>query len=289
MALGDQLERLAAAENLPPTYPAMAERWFIPLADWLCEQQAEQSGPLLVGVNGAQGTGKTTACDALELILAERGRTVAVLSLDDFYLDRPARRLLAKLAHPLLATRGVPGTHDVELLEEALDCLAWGRSVSTPVFDKAVDDRLPREQWRETPPADVVLLEGWCIGATPQPVGELTTPINALEATEDPEVRWRQHVNEQLAGPYAELFAKLHRLVMLRAPSMEQVLAWRRLQEEKLAARRSGAGVMTPEQVERFVQHYERVTRHCLAEMPARADYLLEIDANHDIVQGRAS
>lgn len=287
MALGDQLVALAAEESLPQTYPAMAERWFSPLADWLQARQAEQCGPLLVGVNGAQGTGKTTACSVLALMLAERGLSGAVLSLDDFYLDKPSRVLLGKVAHPLLETRGVPGTHEVELLEEVVDSLLMGGDVSTPVFDKAADDRLPRDQWRSVPSADVTLLEGWCIGAIAEPDSALQTPINSLEQEADGDGYWRGFVNAQLEGPYAELFAKLHALVMLRAPSMEQVLEWRRLQESKLAARRSGSGVMTPEQVARFVQHYERVTRHTLAEMPQRADYVLDIDAEHDIVGAR--
>ncbi len=284
MALGEQLVALAAEEALPPSYPAMAERWFTPLADWLAQRQAAQGGPLLVGVNGAQGTGKTTACSVLRLMLEHQGLSAAVLSLDDFYLDKASRVLLGKVVHPLLETRGVPGTHEMDLLEEVIDYLLWGREVLAPIFDKAIDDRLPRDQWQTVPPVDVILLEGWCIGATSEPESALRDPINALEREEDPDGRWREYVNTQLDQDYAVVFGKLHHLVMLKAPSMEQVLEWRRLQEEKLAARRSGTGVMSAEQVFRFVQHYERVTRHCLDDMPGRADYLLEIDAAHDIV-----
>lgn len=288
MELGERLKTLAATEALPASYPDMAERWFTPLAEWLADRHRAAGDPLLVGVNGAQGTGKTTACAVLRLMLEARGLRAVTLSLDDFYLGRDARASLARDIHPLLATRGVPGTHEIALLNAALDELLHGRSVAVPVFDKASDDRLPREQWLQEEPADVVLLEGWCIGATPEDPEALDQPLNELEATEDAEGRWRCYVNEQLAGPYAALFARMHALVMLKAPSLERVLEWRQLQESKLAQRRSGAGVMSPAQVRRFVEHYERVTRHCLDDMPARADYLLEVGEDHTIHGARS-
>jgi D-glycerate 3-kinase len=283
VALGDQLKALAAAEALPASYPTMAERWLTPLADWLQARFEAARAPILVGVNGAQGTGKTTACAALCLMLEDRGLRAVTLGLDDFYLGKAERRALAARVHPLFLTRGVPGTHETKLLAEAVDSLLQGGSVTVPVFDKASDDRLPNAFWRELGPADVLLLEGWCIGALPESEPELAEPLNDLEAREDLDGTWRGHVNRQLAGDYAALFARLHALVMLKAPSLERVLAWRRLQEEKLANTRGGEAVMSATEVSRFVEHYERVTSHCLQEMPARADYVLEVGEDHAI------
>ncbi|MDJ0878916.1 MAG: hypothetical protein QNI86_09915 [Halieaceae bacterium] len=283
MTLAEQLRSLAEAETLPASYPAMAERWFAPLAEWLALRHRALDAPLLVGVNGAQGTGKTTACAVFSLMLREHGVRPLTLSLDDFYLDRAARRQLADDVHPLLITRGVPGTHEVSLLEQTLDAVLAGQSARVPVFDKAIDDRLPESEWLDVGAADVILLEGWCIGATPEPVAALKDPLNDLEARDDPDGLWRRFVNDELAGPYAVLFDRLHELVMLKAPSLARVLEWRRLQEEKLAQRRSGGGVMSPAEIKHFVEHYERVTRHCLEEMPARADYLLEVADDHSI------
>lgn len=285
--LAAKLESLAAAERLPATYPDMAQRWLLPLAGWLYRRFRAARGPLLVGLNGAQGTGKSTACKVLCLALEDRGLSPAVLALDDFYLDKASRVRLAQRVHPLLATRGVPGTHDVAMMADVIDALLRGEAAALPVFDKARDDRLPAAQWLQVERADVLLLEGWCIGARPQAEAELALPCNELEAQEDPDGSWRRYVNAQLAGDYASLFARLQALVMLKAPSLERVLEWRQLQEEKLAGQRSGSGVMNPQQVSKFVQHYERVTRHCLEEMPDRADYLLEVGEDHAIFRAR--
>jgi len=290
MDLREQLEALAQAESLPDEYPDMAMRWFMPLAEWLIARRASVGGgALLVGVNGAQGTGKTTCCSVLELMLESLGVTGVTLSLDDFYLDRSARRLLARVMHPLLETRGVPGTHEVERLEEVLDTLVMRAPATVPVFDKAQDDRAPEAAWKTVQPGDIVMVEGWCVGARAQPEAALETPINKLEAEKDADGRWRRYVNEQLQGPYRELFDKLHCLVMLKAPSFDCVLGWRQLQESKLAARRAGAGVMTSEQIAAFIAHYERVTRYCLEEMPERADYLLEMNEAHELTGARVS
>ena len=289
MNLEQQLQAFAVEESLPEDYPDMAMHWLFPLAEWLIAQRtALGGGALLVGVNGAQGTGKTTACHVLELMLAHLGASAVTLSIDDFYLDRSARRLLARVVHPLLETRGVPGTHEIELLEEVLDTLVVRAPARVPVFDKATDDRVPEAEWPHVPAGDIVMIEGWCVGAGPEPDAALHQPINALERSEDIDGQWRHYVNEQLAGAYKELYDKLHCLVMLKAPSFDCVLGWRQLQESKLAARRAGVGVMTPDEVAAFIAHYERVTRYCLQEMPARADYLLEMNEDHGFIAGGA-
>ena len=277
------LKRLIAAEGLPPNYLALSETWLEPLAAWLVQRYQSAHAPLSIGVHGGQGTGKTTLCRTMELLLAHGGLEVVTLSLDDFYLTREQRQQLAGRVHPLFATRGVPGTHDVVLLQQTLESLRDGRAVELPVFDKAEDDRLPREQWRKIESrADIILLEGWCVGCRPQADEFLEAPQNALEAEEDRNAAWRRYVNQALGAEYAQLFANLDYLVMLAAPSMEAVLEWRLLQESKLGP---GSQRMNQQGVERFVQHYERITRHALSEMPERADYLLEFDTDHQIVR----
>jgi D-glycerate 3-kinase len=195
------------------------------------------------------------------------------LSLDDLYLTRAERQAAAADIHPLFATRGVPGTHDVPLGMAVLDRLLAREPADLPRFDKAADDR--SSAVRHVPgPADVVLFEGWCIGAAPQPPGALREPLNDLERDEDPEGTWRGEVNRRLATDYAELFARIDLLIMLKVPDFDAVRANRRLQEEKLGA---GPAVMDQAALNRFLAHYERLTEHMFAEMPARADILVEI------------
>jgi D-glycerate 3-kinase len=281
----NRLEQLLAEETLPASYRQLVETWLAPLAEWLCRLRREPGRPLLVGVHGAQGTGKTTLCRVLELLLVQKNWRALTLSLDDFYFSRARRRQLAKEVHPLLITRGVPGTHDIELLTQTLDRLVAVEPVSLPRFNKATDDCEPVSAWpRVGGELDIIFLEGWCVGCRAVAESVLELPVNALETEEDVDGSWRAYVNSCLAGEYTDLFQRLDALVMLKAPSMEQVLEWRCLQESKLAQRGEGGGVMSRPEIQRFVQHYERITRHALAEMPGRADYLLELGADHDII-----
>ncbi|HWW27981.1 MAG TPA: kinase, partial [Caulobacter sp.] len=163
-----------------------------------------------------------------------------------------------------------------------LDSLAGEGETALPRFDKATDDRTPVEAWPVVAgPIDIVLFEGWCVGARPEPAQALAAPVNALERERDPDGVWRGHVNAALAGPYRTLFARLDLLVLFTAPDFETVLAWRREQEAKLRDRLAAMGegrAMTDDEVAVFVQHYERLTRHIAREMPARADVVVALD-----------
>ena len=273
------------AENVRPHVRKVAER--------IVRAHRASGQAIAVGISGAQGSGKTTFTRFLSKWLSRRVQLSAVcILLDDVYLTKARRQRLARRAHPLLATRGVPGTHDVPLAQRILDALTHpgaARKVAVPVFDKATDDRAPEQDWRRVDaPADVVLFEGWCVGARPQAPESLSDPVNELEATQDRDAAWRTGVNERLRTDYAELFARLDLLVMLRVPSFERVLEWRSLQEQKLRERLRARprvdvkpSAMSDAEIARFVQHYERLTRHMLKTMPDYADAVIDIDENH--------
>jgi D-glycerate 3-kinase len=144
-----------------------------------------------------------------------------------------------------------------------------------------VDDRAPLDQW-EHAPADtrLLILEGWCVGARPQSAEALVDPVNDLERDEDPTGVWRHHVNDQLAGPYRALFDRLDALILLAAPGFEVVLRWRIEQEQALRARGQG---MSDAQIARFIQHYERLTRHILGDMPHYADLTLPLNEDRSL------
>ncbi len=254
------------------------QRVWQPLAAQIAGVHAARGRPVLIGINGVQGSGKTTACRFLAALLAEHGLRAATLSLDDLYLPGAARARLAATIHPLFATRGVPGTHDLDLGNRVIDALLAGAGpVAVPRFDKGRDEPSAAPAI-VVAPVDVLLFEGWCIGATPQPESTLSLPVNALESGEDPDLTWRRAVNAALAGGYARLFARLDLLVALVAPDFSVVRGWRR--QAELPLRRQGQG-MDDAALDRFIQHYERLSRHMLATMPGLADVTIAIAADH--------
>ena len=290
MVSAQSLDRFITAHRLPESFRTTATQYFEPLADWL-RRKSEGGIPFLLGINGAQGTGKTTLAAYLALSLGEKGnRAVATLSIDDFYLTKAERQQLAETVHPLLATRGVPGTHDLPMLR---DCLARLRELGPgeqhrlPRFDKAIDDRADEASWPTiSGPVDLIILEGWCVGSTAETESGLEMPINALEAEMDADGRWRRYVNERLRTDYAGVFAELDALVFLQAPNFEAVLRWRLEQEQKLAAAAAGeaVGIMDENEVAEFIRYFERITRNNLEAVRSNADIVLELDEYHDCV-----
>jgi D-glycerate 3-kinase len=274
------------------------------IADGIAGRHVATGKPLFVGLCGSQGSGKSTMALMLRAVIARRhGLSMAILSIDDVYLTRIERQRLAARVHPLLKTRGVPGTHDMALATCVIDRLmqAGPKALTAlPAFDKARDDRAPAERWPmiEGRP-DIILLEGWCVGAHPQDPASLVEPVNALEHTHDADGRWRAFVNDQLATPYRTLFDRLDMLIMLKAPAFESVFGWRREQERKLAATvgegrgaDEGHHVMDDAALRAFISHYERLTRHILAEMPGRADLTVALNEDRSVaglIRGQSS
>jgi len=287
------LDRFIAEHRLPDSFRNTATKCYEPLAAWLRRRLARRT-PFLLGVNGAQGTGKSTLAAYLALTLGESGhRNVAILSIDDFYLTKPERRQLSETVHPLLVTRGVPGTHDIPMLRDCLTKLrnlAPGERCRLPRFDKAADDRAGEATWPTVQgPVDLVILEGWCVGSVAEPDAGLEVPVNELEADRDADGRWRRYINERLRTDYAAAFAELDALVVLQAPDFESILRWRVEQEQKLAAsaEATAGGVMNPRQVAEFVQYFERITRNNLDVTRSSADVVLELDEYHGCVAAR--
>ena len=210
-------------ESLPESYGRDALKYFVPLAKKIAKLILKSKRPLLLGINGAQGTGKTTLTKLLVRLLEAREFNMTSFSIDDFYFTKKERQELAKKEHPMLITRGVPGTHDIALLLEKLNSLYAqqpGQSVCLPRFNKALDDRYSESNWKRiNGRVDAIILEGWCVAAPVQDPAQLKDPINIFEAQEDSDRNWREFVNSQLAGRYQSVFNQIQFLIMLKAPS----------------------------------------------------------------------
>ncbi|MGY0560913.1 kinase [Luteimonas sp. A277] len=236
-------------------------------------------GARVYGISGLQGSGKSTLAAQLAGAAADRGLRLASVSIDDFYLDLDERQHLARQVHPLLATRGPPGTHDISFAAGTLDALRRRGTVRLPRFDKASDRRLPCEQWPTLGQADLVVLEGWFLATPPEAEEALATPINTLERDEDPDGRWRRWCNQALACDYPSLWRRIDRLLFLQPPGFEVVPDWRWQQEQTLSQADPQRRGMDRAALERFVQHFERVSRQALRTLPAIADLTVRLDA----------
>ena len=255
------------------------------LLDHYAGRIARSRRPYILGLSGLQGSGKSTLARVMKAEAEARGWPTDVLALDDFYYPRSEREVLSREVHPLLRTRGVPGTHEIELLLSVLAALPHASEklpVTWPRFDKGRDTRIPPSRWPKVArPPKLVILEGWALGLRPQLQAALETPVNALERDEDPDCRWRHWVNKQLRA-YQPLWRKLDALIVLQAPNWDVVRRWRGEQEENLLARHAPLA-MDAEAMVRFLAHFERLSRHALATLPALADSVVEYDDNRHV------
>lgn len=243
---------------------------------------ALDSGSRVYALAGLQGTGKSTLSAQLAALAAQKGKKVAIVSIDDVYLDHDARQRLGREVHSLLATRGPPGTHDVALACATLDALRDGGTALLPRFDKIADRRLPVTDWPRVGPVDLVLLEGWFLKTPAEPDAALAAPINVLERDEDGDGTWRRYCNDALARDYPPLWQRIDRMLFLQGPGFDVVPGWRWQQEQTLQAANPDRHAMSRPQVERFVQFFERVSRQALRTLPGIAERTVRIDAQRN-------
>jgi len=182
---------------------------------------------------------------------------VALLFLDDFYKTRSERNQLAQDMHPLLKTRGVPGTHDLSLMEKTISAILNKRSCVAPIFNKVIDDRHDQSNWvNYDNNIDIILFEGWCNNSQKQASSELIKPINDPEENEDSQGIWRHYANENLDKYYHQLFKLADIKIMLEAPDFNRIYQWRKVQEQKLKALNTNVvqnKIMNDDELNRFI------------------------------------
>ena len=283
------LDRFVQQHGLPSQYAEIAQKWFIPLCDDINHCLTSSSAPLMLGINGCQGSGKSTLVKFIaDYLTTEYDLSVITMSLDDFYLDQEQRSQLASQVHPLLSTRGVPGTHNYQQLNTVLHALKQGSATIIPQFDKATDNPKPQNQWLTVNrQIDIVIVEGWCWGAYPQSASQLPTPVNDLEKLRDQSYVWREYVNQQLDSHFVPLYQLMDHWLMLKAPSFDCVASWRWQQEQMLVQSLQGqlpqSLLMSKQQVEHFVSYFQRLTEHCIETLPEKCDVVFELDNQRNI------
>lgn len=259
--------------------PDARDRIAADIAAW----RKAHDGALTIGISGSQGSGKTTLTRALAEILAERHDLhVVQFSIDDLYKTKAERAAMAEEVHPLFATRTLPGTHDIALGLEVFKSLKQGGQTAIPFFDKSVDDRTDPAGWQifDGQP-DVILFEGWCLGAQPaENPAELQIALNDFERDCDTDGAWRQAIDLYLRRDYPALWNEIDRLVFMKIPDFDCVFRWRKQQEAETFAH-APEKAMRDEDIRRFTGQAERITRRNLDTLPAKADICLHIDADH--------
>ena len=263
----------------------MIKSFLIPLCFWI-SKNADNKRPYFVGLAGGQGTGKTTISSLIKIILSKHFKLkVFRISIDDFYKTRKERINLSKRVHPMLLTRGVPGTHDINMM---LNFFKKSKSkkfkrLKLPTFNKAIDDRYNKKKWYDLKKRpDVIIFEGWCVGAKSEKNTTLNKTINSLERAKDQKKIWRKYVNHQLKSKYKNLYSQLNCLIYLKAKNFSLLQKWRLKQERKLWVKsKVKSKIMSRGDVLNFMQTYQRITQNMFRNMPKYASVIFNLSLIH--------
>ena len=260
-------------------------KFYLPICEKIYQDYKKNKKTKIIGLTGGQGAGKSTITQIIKLILETKyNLRVVFFSIDDFYKKLSERIKMSKKVHQLFKTRGAPGTHDTRLIKKTFMNLTKKKfkPMIIPLFDKSRDDRLSKKKWQKIKKQpEIIIFEGWCVGAKPQKKKYLKKSVNILEKEYDPNLIWRSKVNFELQNEYAEIFNKIDRLIFLKVPDFECVYKWRLLQEKKLQLTSSGKKIMSPSQVREFIMYYERITKQMLLDLTKKAFAVLYLDKKH--------
>ena len=262
--------------------------FFIPISFWIEEKYKKKGGTLFLGLSGAQGSGKTTISKILKIIIKKLfKRKIQIISIDNFYKTLQERKEMSSKIHNLLRTRGVPGTHDINLLKKNLFNLNKKnfKIFRSPRFDKSIDDRVKKKYWdiiKNKP--EIIILEGWCVGAKPQSQNKIKKTVNNLEKNEDKNFIWRKYANEKLKKEYKSLFSIIDNFIFIKIPNYRMVFKWRFIQEKKLRKKsHSNKKIMNSKEIKRFIMFYQRIALQMIKDLSKSASVVMYLKKNHEI------
>ena len=261
---------------------------YIPMSFWIEKEYQKKERTLFLGLSGGQGSGKTTITGILKIILKKYfKRKIKTVSIDDFYKTLRERKNMSKKIHPIFKTRGVPGTHDTSSIKNFFIKIKKKKfkKFKIPKFAKNLDDRLKKKYWynvNERP--EIVILEGWCVGAKSQSQSLIKKPINDLEKSEDKQMIWRKHVNHKLKNDYKKIFSKIDHFIFIKIPNFKVVFKWRFLQESKLRKNSYlNNKTMSYNEIKRFIMFYERITLQMIKDLSKSASMLMMLKKNQEV------
>ena len=267
----------------------MLKSYLIPICFWIAKKSNKKS-PLIIGLAGGQGTGKTTIASIISLILKKYFKLkVFKISIDDFYKTRNERKKISKSIHPLLMIRGVPGTHDYKIIYEFFKKIKNKKIAKfrLPKFDKSKDERYNKKFWYKIDSKpDVIIFEGWCVGAKSQKNSKLIKSINSLEKISDQNFVWRKYVNLQLKKNYKNLFKQIDEIIYLKANNFKILQKWRIKQEKVLwlkSKNKRSLRIMNRSDIINFMQTYQRITQNMFKDAPKYASIVIKLNSNHQI------
>ena len=267
----------------------MIKSFLVPISFWIASK-AKNKKPFIVGLGGGQGTGKTTITSIISIVLKKYFKlNVFKISIDDFYKTKKERTLLSKKVHPSLITRGVPGTHDVSSMFSFFKRVKSKnfRALKLPKFNKAIDDRYNKKLWHSIKKKpDIIIFEGWCVGARAEKNNSLKKAINSLERNSDKKLIWRKFVNQQLKLKYKKLYTQLDCMLFLKANNFRLLQQCRLKQEKKLWLKNkksSNSKIMNKKEIINFMQTYQRITQNMLKNAPKYSSIILNLNRNHQI------
>ena len=264
------------------------KKYYIPISFWIEKKYIQKGKTLFLGFSGGQGSGKTTIGIILKIILEKFfKRKVCVSSIDDFYKTHVERNKMSINIHPLFKVRGVPGTHDINLIKDFFIFIKKKKfkKFKFPKFDKSIDDRLPKKQWNDVKQKpEIVIFEGWCVGAKSQTASQLKKPLNIIEKNEDKNLIWRTYVNNNLKKDYKKIFSMIDNFIFMKIPNFNMVFKWRFLQEKKLRKKYSfKKKIMARDEVKRFIMFYQRITLQMIQDLSKSASIIMILKKNHEI------
>ncbi|WP_413440070.1 phosphoribulokinase [Synechococcus sp. MIT S1220] len=260
-------------------------------ADWLwclalpllSSAQAQPLGQRqLIGLSALPGCGKTTLGNWLEAAAVRFGISLSVVSIDDFYLEAAAMEP-AMAGNPWSVPRALPGSHDLQLMQDRIAAWKSGQCVELPMFDKTLrNGQGDRCGWRRCD-SECLVLEGWFLGCNPLSEGSaLDTGSEHLNPELNTDERDYRKIVQARLHDYKPIWNAIDTLWQLAAPDLNAPVLWKRQQNE---TQKTDRGVGLPD------QELKGFIRMITASIPAncfridQADVVISVDLERRLRQ----